>query len=267
MRYFLIGLFFFSPFSFAGTQCPQHFYQGTAPVLLKPAEQIEICYKAFGLLYSKQRMTSFYAGEYLTPERVKMARQLKREDAFHEDSNINSTPTLKDYKGSSKQPDGAFGYDRGHLAPSGNMATMEAQYESFVLTNMVPQASQMNQMIWSQIEEAVRDYVVNKNRSVYIVTGPLYTLPNTKLLKDRISIPDMMYKAVIDPMLKSGAVYIGPNDPSQVWKAISLSDFKRDYGIDITPLSKNLAVMTLPQPVYKDHGNRYRKSNKSFSLF
>jgi len=70
----------------------------------------------------------------------------------------------KDYSGS--------GFDRGHLCPhSDRAATREMSYATFVMTNIIPQAPNVNQKAWAQFENYCRD-LVRKGSRLYVIAGP-----------------------------------------------------------------------------------------------
>ncbi|HJZ58966.1 MAG TPA: DNA/RNA non-specific endonuclease, partial [Gemmataceae bacterium] len=65
------------------------------------------------------------------------------------------------------------GFDRGHLCPrSDRDATKEAATATFVMTNIVPQAPNLNQKGWNDLEVYCRDLVWRKGQTLYIVAGP-----------------------------------------------------------------------------------------------
>ncbi len=68
------------------------------------------------------------------------------------------------------------GFDRGHLVASANQRETELQNsETFLLSNMSPQAPQFNRGIWKDLEGAVRD--LNEMDGIletYVICGPLF---------------------------------------------------------------------------------------------
>ncbi len=68
------------------------------------------------------------------------------------------------------------GYDRGHLVASANQDIQEIQNsETFLLSNMSPQAPDFNRRIWRKLEEAIRD--LNKRNEIletYVLTAPVF---------------------------------------------------------------------------------------------
>jgi len=72
--------------------------------------------------------------------------------------------TQRDYTGS--------GFDRGHMCPhSDRAATQEMSYATFVMTNIIPQAPNVNQKAWAQLEMYCRDLVRRRNH-LYVIAGP-----------------------------------------------------------------------------------------------
>jgi endonuclease G len=73
--------------------------------------------------------------------------------------------THKDYTGS--------GFDRGHLCPhSDRAATQEMSFATFVMTNIIPQAPNVNQKAWAQLENYSRDLVRQEHDRLYVIAGP-----------------------------------------------------------------------------------------------
>ena len=89
------------------------------------------------------------------------------------------------------------GYDRGHLAPAGDMKWSEkAMRESFYLSNITPQKPGLNRGIWKELEEQIRLWA-RENGAVLIATGPV--IPDeelNRLGKNRVGVPRQFYKVL-----------------------------------------------------------------------
>ena len=109
------------------------------------------------------------------------------------------------------------GYDRGHLAPAGDMGWSEqAMKESFYYSNMSPQLPSFNRGIWKKTEELTREWAV-ENNSLYVVTGPILTPNLATIGTNKVSIPNYYYKTILDytqPTFKAIAFLI-PNKASK----------------------------------------------------
>ncbi|WP_199610316.1 DNA/RNA non-specific endonuclease [Flocculibacter collagenilyticus] len=87
--------------------------------------------------------------------------------------------------------------DRGHQVPLASFSNTNAWADTNYLSNITPQASNLNQGPWVKLENKVRDYV-RTGANVYVVTGPLYeyayaTLP---MADETHQIPSAYFKAV-----------------------------------------------------------------------
>ena len=93
-----------------------------------------------------------------------------RLDNFREDQRIpwRFRASLGAFKGS--------GFDRGHLVASANQReTVMQNSETFLLSNMSPQAPEFNRNIWRKLEEAIRE--LNSHDDVmetYVLTAPVF---------------------------------------------------------------------------------------------
>ncbi|MEW7987651.1 MAG: DNA/RNA non-specific endonuclease [Candidatus Thiodiazotropha sp.] len=96
--------------------------------------------------------------------------EVERRDNFRADIRIprRFRAGLKAYKGS--------GYDRGHLIASANHDELEIQNsETFLLSNMSPQKSDLNRQMWRDLEIAVRKLNDRKNiLETYVLTAPVF---------------------------------------------------------------------------------------------
>src|SRR3954451_4592204 len=237
----------------AGAQperCPQHFVGGKLPALLKPqlARGIQpLCYEQFALLHSAVVRTPLWSAEHLTRDQVGAAGQLKRRSAFHHEARLppEDRAELSDYARS--------GYDRGHMSPSGDMATPKARYQSFSLANMIPQNPCNNEVLWEGIESAVRDLASSKGE-IYVVTGPIYEGTDIPFLNGRVGVPSRVYKAVYDPVRRAAAAYVTPNADGMDWQAISIDQLAQITGIDLFPaIPAEIKAVAMPLPTPQPH--------------
>lgn len=95
------------------------------------------------------------------------------------------------------------GYDRGHLAPNYAMSRLygkDAQFDSFLMTNITPQKPNLNQKLWQRLEEAEADLFAPRFGAVWVVTGPIFG-PKTKRLRSSawVEIPEAFFKLYIVP--------------------------------------------------------------------
>lgn len=214
------------------TQCSQSFYGGVYPEFtntkLKTDTQA-LCMDGFAIMYSGVSRTPLWSAEYLDRTRLQQAKQIDREDSFHEESKLpkSARASLSDYSGS--------GYDRGHLAPNANMANRSQQYDSFSLANIAPQSPRNNRYIWRNIESATR-YLTQQYGEVYTITGVAFTDKKTKQLANRVLVPSHFFKAVYIPATNQAGVYYAPNDESERIDVISIDELTTEIGIDVLPM-------------------------------
>ncbi len=214
------------------SKCSQSFYGGVYPEFTNPKlsnNTQALCMDGFAVMYSGVSRTPLWSAEYLDRKRLQQAKEIDREDSFHEESRLPKSmrAKLSDYSGS--------GYDRGHLAPNGNMANRSQQYDSFSLANIAPQSPRNNRYIWRNIESATR-YLTQQYGEVYTVTGVAFTDKKTKQLADRVLVPSHFFKAVYIPASNQAGVYYAPNDESERIEVISLDELTTKIGIDVLPV-------------------------------
>lgn len=162
--------------------CRALFADGRAPMLTNPKladRAVPLCFEAFAVLHSGVSRTPLYAAERLTRRSVSAARRVERSDAFHDENRLpeDDRASLADYLRS--------GYDRGHLAPAGDMPSAVAQAESFSLANIVPQNRAVNRGLWAAIEESVRR-LASERGEIFVVTGPIFEGRSVGAIKGRV---------------------------------------------------------------------------------
>ncbi|WP_227690363.1 DNA/RNA non-specific endonuclease [Psychrobacter cibarius] len=214
------------------TQCSESFYGGVYPEFIntKLSNKTQaLCMDGFAVMYSGVSRTPLWSAEYLDRKRLQQAKEIDREDSFHEESRLpkSARASLSDYSGS--------GHDRGHLAPNADMANRSQQYDSFSLANIAPQSPRNNRYIWRNIESATR-YLTQQYGEVYSITGVAFTGKTTKQLADRVLVPSHFFKAVYIPAINQAGVYYAPNDESERIEVISVDELSTRIGIDVLPV-------------------------------
>ena len=227
--------------------CPGHFAAGQPPRLTDPRlvnGAQALCYQAFAVLHSGLTRTPLYAAERLTARRVRAARGVERDSSFHAEPALppEQRAELADYARS--------GWDRGHLAPSGDMPDPDAQQESFSLANIIPQAPDLNRGLWGDMESAVRT-LAERRGELYVVTGPVFQGAQVRALNGRVLIPTHVFKAVLDPRRGRAGAYLAPNTERATWRLVSMEEVRRLTGLDVfpaLPAPAKQAALRLPNP-------------------
>ncbi|WP_370693955.1 DNA/RNA non-specific endonuclease [Methylobacterium sp. NEAU K] len=241
----------------ADESCPALFAGGQAPVLTNPkllARTIPLCFEAFAVLHSGITRTPIYSAEHLTRASVADARKVARDDAFHEEQRLpaDARASLEDYVRS--------GYDRGHLAPAGDMPTESAQAESFSLANIVPQNRVLNRGLWADIEESTRR-LASRRGSIFVVTGVIFSGDAVQQIKGGVLVPTQLFKALYDPASGEAGAYLARNGESRDWRAVSIDDLNREAGIDVfpgLPAAARTSAMSLPDPHTSARSDEHR---------
>ncbi|MBC8489973.1 MAG: DNA/RNA non-specific endonuclease, partial [Bacteroidetes bacterium] len=166
-----------------------------------------IFHTAYTLKYSEQHEQASWVAYTLKSSHT--SGTVGRTDDFRIDYKVKTgSASLSDYKGS--------GYDRGHLAPAGDMKwSSTAMSESFYMSNMSPQHPSFNRGIWKKLEGNVRNWA-DDNGEIFVVTGPFLNGQFSTIGYNRVSIPNYYYKVILDyrePELK-GIGFILPNQKS-----------------------------------------------------
>lgn len=218
----------------AFSECPQFFYQGIPPAMPK-AENWKpraLCFDAFAVLHSGKTRTPIYVAERLNKQHLDDAGDEVRTNEFFADARLPfaERAELNDYRGS--------GYDRGHMAPAGDMPTAQAMAQSFSLANVVPQAPQNNRGPWAKsVEKAVRKYVMRAKGDVYVITGPVFATSESASQKiNRVWVPDYLFKLVYDPSANKAWAYWLPNqDGVHIQGVMSYQELVNRTGVEFLP--------------------------------
>jgi endonuclease G len=190
-----------------------------------------IYHYAYTLCYDeKYEQASWVAYELTKNELIK---RYDRTNRFIIDNAVQTrTADDQDYKRS--------GYDRGHLAPAGDMSwSATAMQESFYYSNMSPQDPSFNRGIWKKLEEQVRTWA-DEMGAVYIVTGPVLRGNLNTIGNNQVAIPNYYYKVVLsntDGNAKAiGFILKNEGSKSSLYNyAVSIDSVEKFTGIDFFP--------------------------------
>ena len=213
--------------------CRHFFAAGKSPVVAPRPTHRALCYDAFAILHSGESKTAVYVAQKLNRALVADADET-RTNKFYADARLRSAEraTLDDYK--------ASGFDRGHLAPAGDMPTAQAMAQSFSLANMVPQAPEHNRGAWAKsVEMATRKYAGRASGNVYIITGPVFepTISQSASIgPGQVRVPKYLFKLVYDEDQNRAWAHWHLNDnATQGSKPISYGELVKRTGIDFLP--------------------------------
>ena len=171
-------------------------------------EKVEVIYhEAIILGYNEKHEQAQWVSHIILPDVEK--GNVSRTNNFRKDKLVTSgTASKADYWYS--------GYDRGHLAPSADFRwSKTALSESYFYSNMAPQLPELNREKWAELENAIREYVIENKIQVYVVTGGILhdSLPvmRNQDRENEVSIPNLFYKVILDNSNHRGIGFVMPN--------------------------------------------------------
>jgi len=90
------------------------------------------------------------------------------------------------------------GYDRGHMAPSygiGLSHGTNAQLQTFLMSNVIPQTPDMNRGIWKRLEQKAANDWAQERDKIWVITGPVFIGTNRI---NGVRIPAGSFKILVD---------------------------------------------------------------------
>jgi endonuclease G len=140
-------------------------------------------------------------------------------------------------------------YDRGHQAASADQKGRGTRVirESFMLSNMTPQASRLNQHSWRLFEAQIQDFA-EEHGEVWVVTGPLFLdedgdgiVEYSVIGDNQVAVPTHYYKIVLrvlDDGTSDAMAVIVPNEQQPVGYddfLVSIDSVEAVSGYDFFP--------------------------------
>lgn len=155
--------------------------------------------------------------------------RIERHGSFEPDESVRGCPQPADYTSS--------GYDRGHMAPAGDMKwDEEAMMASFRMTNVCPQNHALNSGAWNDLEIKIREWA-ERYGSVIVATGPIVDDNPRTIGRRHVAVPTAFYKVLLTR--KGGSrmaiafIYPNKNCRDDMYSyVVTIDEVERRTGID-----------------------------------
>jgi len=205
--------------------------------------------------YSAKTLTGIWSGYELDQDKLEKIRTLglQRDSAFHyygDDQNYGDIPqpvpagTKSDYYKAN--------YDRGHMAPNGNMKWSQASVTaSFYVTNVAPQNPSFNRESWRCMEQSMQAWA-DRPGDTFVTVGVLFPDAPDHIGKNQVAVPSYYYAVIYHrpaggaPADSAIAVLMDNDKPSDVQRRSdwdhhmvaslrSVSALEHQFGLDFAP--------------------------------
>lgn len=190
---------------------------------------------SYTLQYSPHYRSAIWVAYKLTKRDIQ--GKAGRNSSFRPDSTLSArgfrVASNSDYRNS--------GYDKGHLLPSADrQSSLQANRATFLLSNCSPQLPKLNRGTWKSLEESIRT-LTRSHDTIYIVTGAKLHSGLPRIGKNRITVPELFFKAVVarrgDSLISY--CYIMPNradiDSSIDRYRVTIDSIENLTGLDLFP--------------------------------
>lgn len=157
----------------------------------------------------------------------------ERAEKFVPDPSVKGRQAYdRDYVGS--------GWDRGHLAPAGDMKwSSQAMRECFYLSNVCPQNHNLNAGDWNDLEKQVR-YECRYYKKIWIVAGPVVGRGRYGTIgSNKVQVPDAFFKALLARRKDGTWTAVGFLFPNRAGTqplgayAMSVNELEEKIGMDL----------------------------------
>lgn len=190
-------------------------YPENREIQLINTNYLELCNSFYVVQYDLTLNAPIFSAELLEPNH----KSAERSNDFHPDNRIDGSVRAEnsDYDHS--------GYDKGHMTPAEDAATSKQMHDTFLLSNMTPQAPMLNRQPWRMLEEYVHKKVNKEGQPTHIITGVIYNGYTKTIGKHNIPVPVAYYKIIyFDDGMET---YYAANNNSAKVQKISLFDLQK----------------------------------------
>lgn len=196
-------------------------------LVVKGVDGIELDYESFKVNFNPELHIPNYVAWELTADEV---NGTVSRGSFQPDFNVTESADPRDYTGS--------GYDRGHMAPAGDMKfDQKAMERCFYMTNIVPQSHALNGGTWNKLEEKCRNWA-RVDSAIIIICGPILTPKPTEFIgRKKVAVPHAFFKVILSPYANPPRAigFIMPNsrvDGGLQTTAVSVDNVEAATGLD-----------------------------------
>lgn len=176
-----------------------------------------IVYRGFIVQYNYEKKAPNYTIHVIkADELTSFDVAARRRSNFFVDDNIlgNQSALNADYRGS--------GFDRGHMVPAGDFSWNQLlKFETFVLTNIIPQSPNLNRGIWRGLEDLIRNLTTSMDTRTVIITGAIYAEENGLIGRNSVGIPVFCYKSIFLSESNQMFSFIFPNNHTVQYEDLS----------------------------------------------
>lgn len=115
---------------------------------------------------------------------------------------------------------------RGHLTAKADFVYGSQQRATFFYVNVAPQWHTLNSNNWNELEMSVRNFAGKRKLDLVVYSGiygssqlpDIHNTPQDLSLfvnsnRKAITVPEIFWKVVHDPLAKTGTVFVGHNNP------------------------------------------------------
>lgn len=164
-----------------------------------------LCHEGYSLLHDNTAKIAAWAGWTLPPAETIGCNP--RDDSFTADLALvkEARANPGDYA--------KTGYDKGHMVPDADLSWSKiTSLESFLMSNMSPQAPSLNRGVWKLLEAQTRAWAWTRKHNLTIYSGNIYRVGTSKTIGEgKVVVPDALYKIVIDGVTGEVLAFHFPN--------------------------------------------------------